>query len=71
MILFDILTVLSLAHVMNGLGNYITLEILLHELILKFGETNLAGKLEKEVRWNSPSKMKNGIPYMLRHRLQN
>lgn len=56
---------------MNGLGNYFTLEILLHGLILKFGETNLAGKLEKEVRWNSPGKMENGISFMLRHRLQN
>lgn len=56
---------------MNGLGNYIIPEILLHELILKFGETNLAGTLEKEVRWNSPRKMKNGIPFTLIHRLQN
>lgn len=71
LILFDISTVLSLSHVMNGLGNYFTLEILLHGLILKFGETNLAGKLEKEVRWNSPGKMENGISFMLRHRLQN
>lgn len=54
LILFDILTVLSLSHVMNGLGNYITPEILLHELILKSGETNLTHKLEKDVRRNSP-----------------
>lgn len=54
LILFDILTVLSLSHVMNGLGNYITPEILLHELILKSGETNLTYKLEKDVRQNSP-----------------
>lgn len=54
LILFDILTVLSLSRVMNGWGNYITPEILLHELIVKVGETNLTVKLEKEVRENSP-----------------
>lgn len=54
---------------MNGLGNYFILEILLYGLILKFGEINLVGKLEKEVRWNSLGKMENGIFFMLRYRL--
>ena len=71
LILFDILTVLSLSHIMTGLGNYITLQILLAQADIRIWETNLAGKLEEEVSWNSLWKMKNVISFTLSHRSQN
>lgn len=70
LILFDIFTVLSLSHVMNGLGNYITLQILLAQADIRIWKTNLAGKL-LVVSCNSLRKMKNRISFTLSHRLQN
>lgn len=70
LILFDILNVLSLSHIMNGLGNYITLQILLAQADIRTWETNLTGKLDEEVSWNSLRKMKNRIYFTLSHRLQ-